>query len=207
VAAGLRARHVPVVLIGNDPAHPQLNSIDVDNFDGAYKATSHLARLGHRRIALVLGSLAMQESLDRRSGYLKAMQDAGLTPEPDLMAVGSYAAETGYETMQRWIAAGTCPSAVFCASDAIALGVLLALYKAGLRVPDQVAVVGFDDVPSSQYTAPPLTTVHQPIYDKGVQAANIIIDRIEGDVSEPVHVKLEAALVVRESCGAQRQVG
>lgn len=205
VAPGLSARRVPIVLIGHDPAYPELNSIDVDNFDGAYRATAHLLGLGHRRIALILGNLDIQESVDRREGYRRALRDAGVAPDERLLAVGSYSAQSGYELMNRWIAGGDLPSAVFCASDSIATGALLALYQAGLSVPGDVAVVGFDDLPSSSYTAPPLTTVHQPIYEKGVQAANIMIDRIEAPDAGVVHVKLPVRLVVRESCGASAE--
>lgn len=197
----LHARRVPIVLIGQDPSYPEVNWVDVDNFDGAYKATAHLVRLGHRQIAAVLANMHLQESVERRQGYLQALQDASLDTA-QVAIVESYSEQSGYEAVRRWIDAGPCPPAIFCASDAIATGALLALYKAGISVPREVAVVGFDDVPNSQFTAPPLTTVHQPIYEKGQRAANIIIDQIEGQVSSVQHVRLPAELVIRESCGA-----
>jgi len=202
----LRARTVPIVLIGQDPSLPDVNSIDVDNFDGAYKATSHLIELGFDRIGVILASMHLQESIDRYRGYTQALTDAGLEAPDTRAFVSSYSEESGYEVMKRWIEQGTLPPAIFCASDAIATGVLLALYRSGIAVPDDVAVVGFDDLPNARYTAPPLTTVHQPIYEKGQRAANIIIDQIEGVRSDVVHVRLPAELVVRDSCGAMKRM-
>lgn len=202
VLESLSAREVPVVLVGHDPAHPHVHSVDVDNFAGAYRAVRHLCRLGHRRIALMLGNPALQESRDRRAGYLQALRDAGAEVDERLIEAGDYSQHAGYALMKRWLAQGPDFSAVFCTSDMMAIGALLALYEAGLRVPDEMAVVGFDDLPVTQYTCPPLTTVHQPIYEKGQWAANILIDQIEGRSGPAVQVNLQAELVVRFSCGA-----
>jgi DNA-binding LacI/PurR family transcriptional regulator len=195
----LRERRVPMVLIGRDPSLPDVSSIDVDNYDGSYRATRHLLGLGHRRIGAILGSPTIQETNDRRSGWLQALVDAGHSPHDNPLGYGTYSPQSGFEIMSSWIARADVPDAVFCGSDAIATGVLLALYKARLAVPEQVAVVGFDDVPTSRYTAPPLTTVRQPIYDKGVRAATMLIDQIEGRTSAPMHVRLPADLVIRDS--------
>ena len=197
----LHARNVPMVLIGHDPSQPDLNSVDVDNFTGAYEAVRHLIELGHRRIACILANMQIQESIERRNGYLKALEDHGIPAGDGLVIVNNYSEKSGYDVMCGWINAGRCPSAVFCASDAIATGVLLALYKARIPVPERVSVVGFDDVPTSAFTAPPLTTIHQPIYRKGATAAGILIDAIEGKATGPVHLRLPAELVVRESTG------
>lgn len=205
VVPKLSEKNVPMILIGHDPNHPEINSIDVDNFEGAYKATSHLIKLGYRKIAAILGRMNIQESLDRRKGFMRAFQDAGLQAPEERIVSGDYSEATGYETVKKWIAGNSCPEAVFCGSDAIAAGVLLALYEADIKVPDEFAVVGFDDVPTSQYTCPPLTTIRQPIYQKGVQAVNIIIDHIEGKRSEVVHSRLPSELIVRDSCGASRK--
>jgi LacI family transcriptional regulator len=198
----LQSRSVPMVLIGQDPSFPDVNWIDVDNFDGAYKATAHLIELGYTEIAVILANMHLQESIDRYHGYAQALTDAGLVMPEARAFVSTYSEESGYETMKRWIEQSALPPAIFCASDSIATGVLLALYRAGVAVPDEVAVVGFDDVPNARYTAPPLTTIHQPIYEKGQRAANIIIDQIEGVHSDVVHVMLPADLIVRDSCGA-----
>lgn len=203
VAARLEERDVPTVLIGHDPSYPRLNSIDVDNYTGAYEATRHLCALGHERVGAMLGSLDLKESAERRDGYRQALADSGRPIDPDWVAVGDYSQKSGHAIMRRWIAQGAYPSALFCASDGMAMGALLALHQAGIDVPGEVAVVGFDDLPTSQYAYPPLTTVHQPIYEKGVRAADMIIDQVEDGVTEAQHAKLPAELIVRESCGAR----
>lgn len=201
VAAALEERDVPTVLIGHDPDYPELHSVDVDNHQGAYQATQHLCRLGHERVGAILGSLDLKESVERRDGYYQALRDAGRPIEEDWVAMGDYSQESGFEITQQWIERGGYPSAIFCANDGMALGALLALHKADLDVPGAVSVIGFDDLPTSQYAYPPLTTVHQPIYEKGERAANLIIDQIEGAHEEVCHIKLPAELVVRESAG------
>ncbi|WP_243663857.1 LacI family DNA-binding transcriptional regulator [Rhodothermus marinus] len=143
----LRERGTPAVLVGHDPAYPDVSSVDVDNFGGAYRAVRHLCRLGHRRVAAILGHPELQETRDRRAGYLQALQDAGAEVQETLIEIGDYSQRSGYEIMQRWLERGPDFSAVFCASDTMAIGALLALYEAGVRVPDQMAVVGFDDLP------------------------------------------------------------
>lgn len=203
VAATLaEERDVPTVLIGHDPDWPELPSVDVDNYTGAYEATRHLCELGHARVGAILGSLDLKESAARQDGYRQALADTGRLIETDWMAIGDYSQESGHAIMKRWIAQEGYPPAVFCGNDGMAIGALLALHQAEIAVPDEVAIVGFDDLPTSRYAYPPLTTVHQPIYEKGETAADMLIDQVEGRLDESRHVKLPAELVVRESCGA-----
>jgi len=202
VVPALRKRNLPTVLIGHDPAFPDLDSVEGDNFKGGYQATEHLIGLGHRRIAALMGPLHAQESIDRLEGYKQALLDAGLPLDEALIAKGDYSQQSGCELMPHLLDPTPRLTAVFCANDAMAVGVLLALHRAGLAVPGDVSVVGYDDLPNSQYTIPPLTTVRQPIYEMGRHAADMVIDQIEGARKEPVHTKLEVELVMRESCGA-----
>lgn len=196
-----QTRDVPFVLVGHAPEHPEWCSVDVDNAEGARQATAHLHRLGHERIGIILGSLEMQESVDRRAGYRQALSEAGLPVEKQPAAVGDYSGQSGFENMSRWIEEGLeGTTAVFCASDTMAMGALLALHQAGLAVPEDLAVVGFDNLPFSKYTTPPLTTVHQPIGEKGRRAADLLLDQIEGQVPACRHLMLDAELVVRGSC-------
>lgn len=201
VAQSLQEQDLPVVLIGQDPNHPHISSIDVDNFAGAYTATMHLVRQGHRRVGAVLGCLHLEETTERMAGYRKALQDAGLPMEERLVMLGSYDEQHGYDVTQRWLERGICPPAIFCGSDTIATGALLALYKAGASVPNEVAVVGFDDIPNARFTAPPLTTVHQPIADKGARAVSMLLERLAQPGVPSHHLRLPAELVVRDSCG------
>ena len=200
VVPALRKRNLPTVLIGHDPAFPELPSVDVDNVDGGYKATQHLIALGHRRIAAITGPQHTQESVDRLQGYKQALLDAGLPVDDALIAIGDYSHQSGCELTRPLLDRRPPPTAVFCANDAMAAGVLLALHRAGLAVPGDFSIVGYDDLPNSQYTIPPLTTVRQPIYEMGRHAGGMVIDQIEGIRKEPVHAKLDVELVMRESC-------
>lgn len=202
VVPALRKRNMPTVLIGYDPAFPDLDSVEADNFTGGYRATEHLIGLGHRRIAALMGPLRTQESIDRLDGYKQALLDAGLPVDEALIVEGDYSQRSGWECTPHLLGHTPRPTAIFCASDAMAAGALLALHQAGLSVPRDVCVVGYDDLPNSQYTIPPLTTVRQPIYEIGRHAAAVVIDQIEGVRAAPEHAKLDVELVVRASCGA-----
>lgn len=197
----LNEREIPMVLVGHGQQNPGLNSVDVDNFSGAYQATSHLIELGHERIGIIMANQQMKESVDRLEGFKKALGDAGLSFDEDLVSVGSYSQSHGLQTTRRWIQQGLDLSAIFCMSDTLAMGALLALNQENISVPDEMAVVGFDDLPMSQYTIPPLTTVHQPIYEKGQHAARLLMKQIENDNTEVAHENLEPSLIIRQSCG------
>ena len=198
----LQDRDVPSILIGQNSEWEALASIDIDNTNGGYKAGRHLCELGHEDIGVILGNPQLKETEDRREGLRAALSEAGRTVPDARVAVGDYSQESGYETVQRWISDESLPTALFCTSDTMAMGALLALHEAGYQVPADVAVIGFDGLPSSQYTIPPLTTIRQPVYEKGQVAANMLIDEIEEAGTPPTHTELEPELVVRKSCGA-----
>jgi LacI family transcriptional regulator len=201
-----KERDVPTVLIGYNPEWEDLHSIDIDNVEGGYKAGAHLCGLGHNDIGVILGTPQLQETIDRRRGFAEALDEAGCTVPSSRIAMGDYSQESGYEAIYRWHEDGSMPGGLFCASDTMAMGALLALNETGHRVPDDVAVVGFDGLPSSGYTIPPLTTVKQPVYEKGQTAANRLIDEIEEkNEMPPTHTELTPELVVRQSCGSEGQ--
>ncbi len=197
----LKARNLPVVAIGHDDDYPEISSIDVDNCQGAFDATQHLINLGHSRIAIITGNKKRQESMDRLAGYRQALQLAGIAVNPDYELSGEYSHADGVESTIKLLAMHDRPTALFIASDVMAQGALLALHRAGLSVPGDMAVIGFDDLPGSKYSIPPLTTVFQPVYEKGAEAADIIIDQIEKKLDTVVHINLPPRLIVRESCG------
>lgn len=202
VANKLVERDIPLVLVGHGPGNKNLISVDVDNFSGGYKATNHLIKQGHQKIGIMVADLQMQEAADRLAGYKKALADASIAVRDELIIVGNYSQEHGYNSMKRWIESDNELTAVFCTSDTLAMGALSALYKENISVPDEVAVVGFDDLPFAPYTIPALTTIRQPIIEKGKWAANILINQIENKEGQVVHENLEPELIVRESCGA-----
>jgi LacI family transcriptional regulator len=195
----------PVVL------HGRLNGakaycVDVDNVKGALLATQHLIGLGHRRIALINNApLQYTASADRHQGYRVALEEAGLPYDESLVRYARFTAESGYQAMDQLLNNGTVPEAVFVASDLVAMGAMLALKRRGLNVPQDIALVGFDDVPLSGYFDPPLTTVRLPAYELGWQTGDLLARLIQGKPPTEKAVLLETELVVRESCGAVRR--
>ena len=195
----------PFVLIGRHPSFPQVTSVDAENVAGAQQATAHLVRLGHCRIATITGPLDAATGIDRRDGYLAALREAGLPTAPELIVEGTFGQESGHAAMRTLLALPERPTAVFVASDSMAAGALAAIREAGLRVPEDIAVVGFDDSPIASLTSPTLTTVRQPIYRLGAEAARLLIDQLQDGPPEPQRERLPVEMVIRDSCGARRQ--
>jgi LacI family transcriptional regulator len=191
---------VPFVMIGRPQGVPEASFVDVDNVVGAYTATSHLARLGYARIATITGPLNTAVGVDRRQGYVDALNDRNCTVDDALSAEGDFSEIGGYNAMKQLIPHK--PDAVFVASDMMAFGALRALREAGLAVPGDVAVVGFDDIPLAASSDPPLTTVRQSMYRLGDVAAKTLIDLINNPGSPPRRIILATELVIRASCGS-----
>jgi LacI family transcriptional regulator len=190
---------LPFVLVGRHPTNNNVNYADVDNMASAREAVTHLLRLGRRRVATITGPQNMIAGVDRRVGYEAALRQRGLSIEPELIADGEFTEAGGYAAMRRLMPHQ--PDAVFAASDMMALGAMRALREAGLRVPEDVAVVGFDDMPFAASTTPALTTVRQPVHRTGAVAAETLIDLIEHPGSQPRRIVLPTELVIRQSCG------
>jgi len=151
-------------------------------------------------VATITGPQNMTAGADRLTGYLAALRDRGLASDPALIVEGDFSETGGYRAMQQLL---TCrPDAIFAASDIMAIGAMRALREAGLRVPDDVAVVGFDDLPQSAYSDPPLTTVRQPIYRLGTMTVDSLLDLIEYPDSSSRRIVLPTELIVRASCGS-----
>lgn len=190
---------LPFVLVGRHPTNNNVNYADVDNMASAREAVTHLLRLGRRRVATITGPQNMIAGVDRRVGYEAALRQRGLSIEPELIADGEFTEAGGYAAMRRLMPHQ--PDAVFAASDMMALGAMRALREAGRRVPEDVAVVGFDDMPFAASTTPALTTVRQPVHRTGAVAAETLIDLIEHPGSQPRRIVLPTELVIRQSCG------
>ncbi len=191
----------PLVMIGHHPYLQKVDWVDVDNREGARQAVEHLIGLGHRCIATITGPLQMVAALDRRDGYKQALLEAGLPIQADLIVEGDFTQEGGFVAMKRLLSGSPHPTAVFVASDSMAVGALRAAHEAGFSVPRDLALVGFDDLPIASYSNPPLTTVHQPIYEIGATAAELLLDRLEGKCGGTSQVCLETRLVIRDSSG------
>ena len=191
---------VPAVLIGRpvDQAAPG-SYVDADNRGGAGKAVGHLARRGRRRIATITGSLDMGVGQDRLEGYRDGLAAAGLAGAGELVETGDFTEEGGAAAMGRLLERPGDPvDAVFAASDLMAAGALRALRAAGRRVPEEVAVVGFEDSAVARYAQPPLTTVRQPIEEMGRQATRLLLAQVAGEAGG-MHLILDTELVVRAS--------
>jgi LacI family transcriptional regulator len=196
----MQDRTLPFVLVGRHPSNEGVSYVDVDNRAAARDAVLHLIRLGYRRVATVTGPLDMVSGGDRYQGYQDALRDKGLTLLQDLVAEGDYTDDSGYFGMQKLLPHR--PDAVFIHSDAMAIGALRAIKEAGLRVPQDIAVVGFDDMPFAAHANPPLTTVRQPIQRTGMAAAEMLIQLVQHPENPPRSIILPTELVIRASCGA-----
>ena len=173
--------------------------MDADNRGGARQAVDHLARRGRRRIATIAGPRDMGVGQDRLDGWRDGLAAAGLAAADDLVEVGDFTEEGGAAAMGRLLQRPARPvDAVFAASDLMAAGALRALRAAGRRVPDDVAVVGFEDSAVARYAQPPLTTVRQPIEEMGRQAARLLLAKVAGEAAG-MHLILDVELVVRAS--------
>jgi LacI family transcriptional regulator len=195
----LKGAGYPFIVIG-PPQMDNLNYIDVDNLRAAQVAVSHLIRLGYQRIATITGRMTLGASQDRLKGYKLAMERAGRAIKPELIVEGQFNEMSGYTCMKMLLQRGV--DAVFAASDMMALGAMRAIHERGLRIPEDVALVGFDDLPITGLSSPPLTTVRQPIHDVGCLAAQTLIDLLGGSLQQPYQLVLPAQLIVRDSCGA-----
>ncbi len=176
--------------------------VDVDNVKGALLAMRHLIGLGYRRIALINNApLQYTASAGRHRGYRMALEEAGLPYDKSLVRYAHFTAESGYQAMNQLLTGGMVLEAAFVASDLVAMGAMLALRQRGLRVPQDIALVGFDDVPLAGYVDPPLTTIRLPTYELGWQTGDLLIRLIRGNPPVEKSIRLETELVIRESCG------
>jgi LacI family transcriptional regulator len=191
----------PVVLMGQLP-NTDLPFVDVDNVGGAATATRHLVDLGHRRIALITNANpAYTASADRLAGYRQVLESAGIAYDESLVKYGDFTPRSGEAAMTKLLQLSPQPTAVFVASDTVALGALQAIRDNGLRVPQDIAVVGFDDVPLAEFIDPPLTTIRLPAFGLGWGAADLLIRQINHEDIRQYSVFLDTELVVRKSCG------
>ncbi|WP_066367340.1 LacI family DNA-binding transcriptional regulator [Herbidospora mongoliensis] len=202
--AQLAAREVPLVVLdpAGDPGRG-VPSVGATNWSGGLEATRHLLELGHRRIAMIAGPEFALSSRARLDGYRAALDGAGVPVDPDLIRRGSFLIDDGVLHTRRLMALPQPPTAIFAANDGLAMGVYHAAHELGLRVPKDLSVVGFDDMPPWRWAIPPLTTVRQPLIEMGATAAATVISMAEGEPFQR-RVELGTELVVRASTAAVR---
>ncbi|MCS6826257.1 MAG: LacI family transcriptional regulator [Caldilinea sp.] len=199
-------KRLPLVMIGRIPGRTDISTVNIDNIKGASLATQHLLKLGYTRIATITGALNLVGALDRLEGYLCALREAGIEPPSEYIQEGDWSEASGRRAMECLLQATPPPEAVFAASDSMAIGAMKAIQAAGLMVPNDIAVVGFDDMPVAATVDPPLTTVHHPIERIGFLAASMLIEKLETPPTQASwanvqHIVLPARLVIRMSCG------
>jgi LacI family transcriptional regulator len=198
----LAAERFPLILHGR-LSDSGFSYVDVDNSTGAYQAVRHLIRLGHRRIGFISNAhFSFSGTQERFAGYTQALVEHDIAHNTDLVKVAAFLPESGQTAMEQLLRLPQRPTAVFAASDVIAFGAMRAIHAAGLRIPQDVAVVGFDDIFLSAHAQPPLTTVRVPAHEMGWTAAELLVPLIEGDEAAQ-SVTLETELVIRDSCGAK----
>ena len=197
----LQSHGIPVVVGGEPPASARVSYVDIDNRGGAVSAVTHLLDQGRTRIATITGPLDMPASVARRLGYRDALRAAGLEPDPRLEESGAFTRESGLATMKSLLE--RCPDidALFAASDLMAAGALQAIYDAGRRVPDDIAIVGFDDSIIALSTRPALSSVRQPVEVMGRELVNVLLQILDSPDDVLRRVVLETQLIVRQSSG------
>ncbi|GAB4566928.1 MAG: LacI family DNA-binding transcriptional regulator [Anaerolineae bacterium] len=196
---------VPMVLIDHYPDTPDMPSLRATNWQGAREAVNYLIQLGHRRIGCIVGRRGDKISDARELGYRSALIEAGLPYDASLVRPGDYTLEAGLIGGAELLERDDRPTAIFACSDYMALGVMMTAYRLGLRIPEDLSIVGFDDVPLASMLRPPLTTVRQPLYEMGRMAVQMLLSLIKGESLLSPQVELSTQLVVRESCAPPRR--
>ncbi len=193
---------IPLVLLCSVSVENGLDSLTIQNCRGTRKMVNHLVSVGHTRIAIIKGSPRNYDAAERLRGYRMALREAGIAHNPTFERSGDFTEAGGYAAALELLAMSPRPTAIFAANDSMAIGVLSALRESGVRVPDEMAVAGFDDIPLARYMDPPLSSVHVPICDLGARAVELLLNGIahkNGHTRKREHVSTE--LVIRRSTG------
>lgn len=195
----IQSSGIPIVLVDREIAGLEADTVLVDNVRGAQMAVAHLIALGYQRIAILAGPQVLTPGRERLWGYYAAHREANLEPEPELVRIGTFKRDSGYELTHELIASPNPPDAIFASNNLMALGCIRALHERGVRIPGEVALVSFDDMPWAEDLYPPLTVVAQPIYELGQQALDLLLYRMKHPRASFRKVILQAQLIVRKS--------
>jgi DNA-binding LacI/PurR family transcriptional regulator len=194
--------HFPLIVFGSS-GHPQENSIGTKDGHASCSATRHLLSLGHRRIAHIsYAPLVYNPARKRFEGYRLALRTAGIRFDKALFAEGDFTGESGYQAMKQILASGSAPTALFAGNDTLAIGAMLAIREAGFSIPEDFAVVGYDDIPSAAFAHPPLTTIRSYAFEQGKMVGEATIALMDGKKIGRHQSVLPLELIIRKSCGA-----
>ena len=195
----LTEKKYPFVLVSHKRDSKKINFVDSENEKGAHLAMKHLYDLGHRDIAFVAGIMEETNGIDRFNGYKDAIRDLGLTYRREWVIYGDFNKEKAYVESKKLFTTAKKPTAIFCSDDYMAIGVMERIKEMGLKVPNDIAIIGFDDIEIAAYVKPELTTIRQPIYELGKTATKILLDHINNDQKKIVHKFLNVELIKRNS--------
>jgi LacI family transcriptional regulator len=191
---------IPVVLI--DPVGqpgPDLMTVGAANWEGGYSATEHLLQLGHKRIAMIGGREDLQCSSAREDGYISALRRAGIAADPAMMVPGDFSIEAGEAATRKLLDLPERPTAIFTGNDGQAMGAYRAARSAGLHIPEDLSIIGFDDIPAAEWIEPGLTTIRQPVVQMAETAMRALLRHLDGDEELPQRIELGTELVIRGS--------
>jgi DNA-binding LacI/PurR family transcriptional regulator len=192
-------QYAPIVFVGARTSQDTMDSVFLDDEEAGRLATGHLVELGHEHIALITGPLEEDCSRDRKSGYLETLALHGMVSKPELILEGDWSATSGHHAIQTLLSNNTPFTAIFAQNDRMAIGAIQALREAGQKVPDDVSVIGFDDMPLASYYDPALTTIRQDTFCMGREAARLLIRAIETPEKQRRHLRMPVELVCRNS--------
>jgi DNA-binding LacI/PurR family transcriptional regulator len=195
----LIAANIPCILIDRYIKSPKIPYVGSDNFSGGYKAGTHLVDIGHKNIATITGSLSIELNIDRLNGFKKALQEKGINLSDSLIFESDFTALGGYHSMEKILNLPKPPTATFIMSDGMAIGALVLLKSKRVRIPEEMAIVGFDDIPIASLLSTPLTTVAQRMYDMGARAANVLTESIRKKTMPNIQLILDVNLIIRNS--------
>lgn len=200
------AQHeTPLVIVDRTPGYQELDTVFTDNEHGGLLATRHLIKLGHQRIGCIIGPPLLALSKERLHGYRRALAGAGIKIDDTLVAVGDFDYASGYQACRQLLHLPNPPTAIFACNDLMAVGAIYAINEAGLRVPADISIIGYDDIPITRYTVPPLTTIAQPAQQTGRVAVEMLVKRLQAPSSPVQYRRLPVQLVERESCAPRKQ--
>jgi LacI family transcriptional regulator len=196
----LTSRNFPFVLIDHQGTGRDCPAVGATNWQGAYRATEYLIQLGHTRIGFITGSMDLGCAMDRLEGYLSALRTHHAADAPELVYEGTFFQPDGYAGASALLDLPNPPTAIFASNDIMALGVMDAVRSRGLRIPDDISIVGFDDIPQAAVVRPALTTVNQPLEKMGRVATQMLLDLLRQPDKEANRIELPTELVIRDSC-------
>jgi DNA-binding LacI/PurR family transcriptional regulator len=198
--SALKELGVPIVVICTYDYKHGTHHVYCDNEDASFQAVSYLIKCGHKNIAMIKGPTQSCDANSRFQGYLKALKKNGIPMNENMIAGATYfASQAGYDSVKKLFSRFERPSAIFCANDDLAIGCLRALKDSKIKCPDEISVVGFDNIAVAEYTDPPLTTVEQPFFELGKQAVELLMDIVERGNEQLIDKCIDARFVVRES--------